>query len=80
MYKHARNLEFEEAARIRDEIEQLRQAAFGVPGAMAGQAMAGARGCGGHRAAGCWSRGQRLLRPAARRKIRGIRHPTDGRQ
>jgi excinuclease ABC subunit B len=36
MYKHARNLEFEEAARIRDEIERLRQQAFGVPGAMAG--------------------------------------------
>ena len=36
MYKHARNLEFEEAARIRDEIENLRQLAFGAPGAMAG--------------------------------------------
>jgi excinuclease ABC subunit B len=36
MYKHARNLEFEEAARIRDEIERLRQLAFGAPGAMAG--------------------------------------------
>jgi len=36
MYKHARNLEFEEAARIRDEIERLRQQAFGAPGAMAG--------------------------------------------
>jgi excinuclease ABC subunit B len=32
MYRHARNLEFEEAARIRDEIERLRQDAFGVPG------------------------------------------------
>jgi excinuclease ABC subunit B len=30
MYRHARNLEFEEAARIRDEIEQLREATFGV--------------------------------------------------
>ena len=32
MYKHARNLEFEEAARIRDQIEKLRHQAFGVPG------------------------------------------------
>jgi len=31
MYKHARNLEFEEAARIRDQIEQLRHRAFGPP-------------------------------------------------
>ncbi len=36
MYKHARNLEFEEAARIRDQIERLRKAAFGAPGSMAG--------------------------------------------
>jgi excinuclease ABC subunit B len=36
MYRHARNLEFEEAARIRDEIERLRQRAFGVAGAKAG--------------------------------------------
>jgi excinuclease ABC subunit B len=36
MYKHARNLEFEEAARIRDHIEKLRQMAFGRPGKMAG--------------------------------------------
>jgi len=36
MYRHARNLEFEEAARIRDEIERLRGLAFGPPGAMAG--------------------------------------------
>jgi excinuclease ABC subunit B len=36
MYKHARNLEFEEAAQIRDQIEKLRQQAFGVPGALAG--------------------------------------------
>jgi len=35
MYRHARNLEFEEAARIRDEIERLRQQAFGVVGAQA---------------------------------------------
>jgi excinuclease ABC subunit B len=31
MYKHARNLEFEEAARIRDQIERLRHQAFGPP-------------------------------------------------
>jgi excinuclease ABC subunit B len=36
MYKHARNLEFEEAAALRDEIEQLRKRAFGAPGSMAG--------------------------------------------
>ena len=36
MYKHARNLEFEEAARIRDQIEKLRGQAFGVPGQLAG--------------------------------------------
>ena len=32
MYRHARNLEFEEAARLRDQIEKLRHQAFGVPG------------------------------------------------
>ena len=31
MYQHARNLEFEEAARLRDEINQIRAAAFGDP-------------------------------------------------
>jgi excinuclease ABC subunit B len=36
MYRHARNLEFEEAARIRDEIERLRQVAFGIAGSRAG--------------------------------------------
>jgi excinuclease ABC subunit B len=36
MYRHARNLEFEEAARIRDEVERLRQLAFGVAGSRAG--------------------------------------------
>ena len=35
MYRHARNLEVEEAARIRDEIEQLRHQVFGPPGAQA---------------------------------------------
>jgi excinuclease ABC subunit B len=32
MYKHARNLEFEEAARLRDEISELRQAGLGFAG------------------------------------------------
>jgi excinuclease ABC subunit B len=36
MYKHARNLEFEEAARVRDEIDKLRKQAFGATGALAG--------------------------------------------
>jgi excinuclease ABC subunit B len=36
MYRHARNLEFEDAARIRDEIERLRHRAFGPPGALTG--------------------------------------------
>jgi excinuclease ABC subunit B len=36
MYRHARNLEFEEAARIRDEIERLRRSAFDEPGSLAG--------------------------------------------
>ncbi len=35
MYKHARNLEFEEAARIRDQIDSC-GAAFGGPGAVSG--------------------------------------------
>jgi excinuclease ABC subunit B len=35
MYRRARNLEFEEAARIRDEIERLRQVVFGVAGSRA---------------------------------------------
>jgi excinuclease ABC subunit B len=30
MYKHARNLEFEEAARVRDQIQALREHALGV--------------------------------------------------
>jgi excinuclease ABC subunit B len=36
MHRYARNLEFEEAARIRDEIERVRQATFGAAGARAG--------------------------------------------
>jgi excinuclease ABC subunit B len=36
MMKLARNLEFEQAARLRDEIQRLRQAALGVPATLAG--------------------------------------------
>jgi excinuclease ABC subunit B len=36
MMKLARNLEFEQAARVRDEIQRLRQVALGVPNSMAG--------------------------------------------
>jgi excinuclease ABC subunit B len=36
MMKLARNLEFEQAARVRDEIHKLRQAAFGVPDKLVG--------------------------------------------
>jgi excinuclease ABC subunit B len=36
MMKLARNLEFEQAARLRDEIQRLRQAALGVPVTLAG--------------------------------------------
>lgn len=36
MFKHARNLEFEQAARVRDEVHKLRNAAFGLPGEKAG--------------------------------------------
>jgi len=36
MMKLARNLEFEQAARLRDEIQKLRQAALGVPGTLVG--------------------------------------------
>jgi excinuclease ABC subunit B len=36
MMKLARNLEFEQAARLRDEIQRLRQAALGVPNTLAG--------------------------------------------
>jgi excinuclease ABC subunit B len=32
MYKHAENLEFEEAARLRDQIQQLREGLFGLAG------------------------------------------------
>jgi excinuclease ABC subunit B len=36
MYKHARNLEFEAAAKLRDEIAELRAAGFGFGGRRAG--------------------------------------------
>jgi len=36
MMKLARNLEFEQAARLRDQIQKLRHAAFGAPSARAG--------------------------------------------
>ena len=36
MMKLARNLEFEQAARLRDEIQRLRQTAFGAPKTLAG--------------------------------------------
>jgi excinuclease ABC subunit B len=36
MYKHARNLEFEEAAKIRDEIGELRKVGLGIGGRRAG--------------------------------------------
>ena len=36
MFKHARNLEFEEAARIRDDIQKLRQIELGFAAAKAG--------------------------------------------
>ena len=35
MYRHAENLEFEDAARLRDEIEQLREQALRQPAASA---------------------------------------------
>ncbi|MDJ0928119.1 MAG: excinuclease ABC subunit UvrB [Gammaproteobacteria bacterium] len=36
MYRHARDLEFEEAARLRDEIQALRQSSLGLPDTKAG--------------------------------------------
>jgi excinuclease ABC subunit B len=42
MYKHARNLEFEEAARIRDSIEKMKQLELGlVPGGESGESVRG---------------------------------------
>jgi excinuclease UvrABC helicase subunit UvrB len=31
MYEHARNLEFEQAAKLRDEINDLREQSVGLP-------------------------------------------------
>jgi excinuclease ABC subunit B len=36
MLKHARDLEFEEAARLRDEIRRIRQEGLGLPDLKAG--------------------------------------------
>ena len=36
MFKRARNLEFEEAARLRDEIERLKQIELGLPSTLTG--------------------------------------------
>ncbi|HQW10112.1 MAG TPA: UvrB/UvrC motif-containing protein, partial [Steroidobacteraceae bacterium] len=36
MFRRARNLEFEEAARLRDQIERLKQAELGLPASRAG--------------------------------------------
>ncbi len=36
MYKHARNLEFEEAAKLRDEIQRIREFGLGMPNARTG--------------------------------------------
>ena len=32
MLEHARNLEFEQAARVRDQLTKLKDRAFGAPG------------------------------------------------
>jgi excinuclease ABC subunit B len=39
MYRHARELEFERAAELRDEIERLRREGLGLPGDVAAQAL-----------------------------------------
>jgi excinuclease ABC subunit B len=36
MYRHARDLEFEDAARLRDDVDELRRAGFGLPDVKAG--------------------------------------------
>ena len=36
MYKHARDLEFEQAAHLRDEIEKIRTEGLGMPGRKVG--------------------------------------------
>ena len=56
MFKHARNLEFEEAARLRDEIQKLRKVELGLPGIEGG--------VGGFALlAGRWSRQSALTAP-----------------
>lgn len=37
-YRHARDLEFEEAAKLRGEIARIESVAFGVPGRKTGRA------------------------------------------
>ena len=37
MFKHAENLEFEEAARVRDEVQELRRLALELPGSPGSQ-------------------------------------------
>ncbi len=37
MFKHARNLEFEQAARLRDQIDRTKRAEFGLPGSAGSQ-------------------------------------------
>jgi excinuclease ABC subunit B len=44
MLEHARNLEFEKAARVRDQLAQLREQAFGASGGSDSQLVAGAKG------------------------------------
>jgi excinuclease UvrABC nuclease subunit len=45
MYKHARNLEFEEAAKIRDTIEKMKQLEVGlIPGEGGADSGRGRRG------------------------------------
>jgi excinuclease ABC subunit B len=36
MYRHARDLEFEEAANVRDEIQRIREFGLGIPNVEAG--------------------------------------------
>jgi excinuclease ABC subunit B len=36
MYAHARNLEFEQAAKLRDEIQRIQRLGFGLPETEAG--------------------------------------------
>ena len=36
MYQHARDLEFEEAAKLRDDIQRIRELGLGLPESKAG--------------------------------------------